>query len=169
MIELSPADADPKALRDAFACFPSGVVAVCAMIDGSPVGMEASSFTSVSLAPPLVSFCAQTASATWPRLRARPRLGISVLAEAHDSACVSLSRKTGDRFADVDWEATESGAVIVHGATAWLECDVHSEVPAGDHSIVLLQIRGMETTPGVPPLIFHGSRFRRLVALGRSA
>lgn len=169
MIELGSVDADPQALRDTFACFPSGVVAVCAMVDGAPVGMAASSFTSVSLTPPLVSFCAQTTSTTWPRLRGRPRLGISVLAEAHDSACLSLSRKTGDRFADVQWEATGGGAVVVHGATAWLDCEVYSEVPAGDHLIVLLQIHAMATTPGVPPLIFHGSRFRRLVAVSPSS
>lgn len=92
-------------LRRAFGCFPSGVTAVCALVDGEPVGMAASSFTSVSVSPPLVSVCIQNISSTWPKLRRRPRLGLSVLAEGHDAACARLASKDGDRFADVGWEA----------------------------------------------------------------
>jgi flavin reductase (DIM6/NTAB) family NADH-FMN oxidoreductase RutF len=126
--------------------------------------MAASSFTAVSLDPPLVSVCVQDTSATWPRLRARPRLGISVLAETHDDACLALSRKHGDRFAGVSWDATADGAVFVHGAAAWLDCVVETEVEAGDHRIVLLRILGAHAEPEVAPLVFHGSRFRLLAA-----
>jgi flavin reductase (DIM6/NTAB) family NADH-FMN oxidoreductase RutF len=55
-------DLDPRRLRDAFGIFPSGVVAVAASLDGRPVGLAASSFTSVSLEPPLVSI-------SWPARR----------------------------------------------------------------------------------------------------
>jgi flavin reductase (DIM6/NTAB) family NADH-FMN oxidoreductase RutF len=74
---------DDSTLRRVFGCFPSGVIAVCASIDGEPVGMAASSFTTVSVAPPLVSICVQNTSTTWPRLRECERLGVSVLAEHH--------------------------------------------------------------------------------------
>jgi flavin reductase (DIM6/NTAB) family NADH-FMN oxidoreductase RutF len=50
---------DSRTLRNAFGCFPSGVTAICAMIDREPVGMSASSFVSVSLDPPLVLVCIQ--------------------------------------------------------------------------------------------------------------
>lgn len=53
-------------LRRAFGCFPSGVTAICAEIDGEPVGVAASSFTSVSISPPLVSVCMQHTSTTRP-------------------------------------------------------------------------------------------------------
>ncbi|WP_239655155.1 flavin reductase family protein [Mycobacterium riyadhense] len=149
-------------LRRAFGCFPSGVVAVCAIADDAPLGMAASSFTSVSVAPPLVSICVQNCSTTWPRLRDRPRLGVSVLAEGHDDACISLSRKVGDRFAGVAWRSLPGGGVVVHGASAWLDCRLHAEIPAGDHLIALLEICGLEADPDIPPLVFHGSRFRRL-------
>jgi len=164
MIAFEPMTADPVLLRRAFGCFPAGVTAVCAMVDGEPVGMAASSFTSVSLAPPLVSVCIQESSATWPRLRGRPRLGISVLAEGHDEVCVRLSRKIGDRFAGVAWDRAPGGGVFVHGATAWLECSLYAEVPAGDHAVALLQVHGLRADPDAAPLVFHGSRFRRLAA-----
>ena len=72
-------------LRASFACFPSGVAAVCALIDGEPVGMVMSSFTSVSLDPPLVSVCVDLNSSTWPRLRSAPWLGVSILGEGCSS------------------------------------------------------------------------------------
>ncbi|OJY53572.1 flavin reductase family protein [Pseudonocardia sp. 73-21] len=148
-------------LRTAFGCFPSGVTAVCADVNGTPVGLAASSFTSVSVEPPLVSVCMQHTSTTWPVLRNRSRLGLSVLAEGHDDICARLARKTGDRFAGTDWVA-DDGAVFVHGATLWLSCTIHTEVPAGDHDIVLLHVLGIRADTTAAPLVFHGSRFRRL-------
>jgi len=161
--------ADAKLLRRAFGCFPSGVTAVCAMVDDGPVGMAASSFTSVSLEPPLVSVCFQASSTTWQRLRERPRLGISVLAQGQDEICMSLAQKTTDRFADVAWDHTSGGAVFVRGATAWLECSLYGEVPAGDHAVALLEIQGLQAYPTAAPLVFHGSRFRRLAGIAFEA
>ena len=165
MIEMEPVTADPALLRRAFGCFPSGVTAVCAMVGGEPTGIAASSFTSVSVAPPLVSVCVQGTSTTWPRLRSLPRLGLSVLAEEHGAACLSLSRKVGDRFDGVAWEAGVAGGVFVHGSSAWLDCSLYAELPAGDHAIALLEIHGLRAAPDTPPLIFHDSRFRRLAAV----
>lgn len=161
MTGIEPVTAGDQ-LRRAFACFPTGVTAVCAEIDGVPVGLAASSFTSVSLEPPLVSVCMQHSSRTWPALRARPRLGVSVLAEGQSDVCARLASKTGDRFAGTDWVASENGSVFVHGATAWLDCTIHAEVPSGDHVIVLLHIHALRADPDTPPLVFHGSRYRRL-------
>jgi flavin reductase (DIM6/NTAB) family NADH-FMN oxidoreductase RutF len=162
MIALQPVTSESR-LREAFGCFPSGVTAVCALIDGVPQGMAASSFTSVSLTPPLVSLCIQRTSSTWPRLRDR-RLGLSVLAEGQDDACLRLSARNGDRFHDVEWEPGPHGSVFISGSSAWLECSLHEEVPAGDHLIALLRIHGLHTAEN-PPLVFHGSRFRRLAAV----
>ncbi len=149
-------------LRDAFGCFPSGVAAICALVDGTPVGMAASSFTPVSVDPPLVSVCIQNASATWPVLKARPRLGLSVMAEGHDAVCRQLASKHGDRFAGVEWDAGPDRSVLVRGSSMWMKVSLYEEVPAGDHVIALLEVHGLETAPDTPPLIFHGSRFRRI-------
>lgn len=156
---------DPRALRNAFACYPSGVTALCAIVEGSPDGMAASTFTTVSLDPPLVSVCIQNNSATWLRLKAAERIGVSVLGEGHDSTCYSLSSKTGDRFSGVAWWASDKGAILIEGATAHLDCSVHSTINAGDHVIVLLTIHALGTSPDIEPLVFHGSRIRKLSPL----
>jgi len=153
---------DARALRDAFACYPSGVTALCAVVNGTPIGMAASSFTSVSVEPPLVSVCIQNNSATWRHLKDASRIGVSVLGANHDAACKSLSSKNGDRFAGLDWSATEQRAIFINGATAYLDCSVYTSFEAGDHAIVLLRIHALGTCPDIEPLVFHGSRLRRL-------
>ncbi|MFD5337560.1 flavin reductase family protein [Streptomyces hawaiiensis] len=162
MSPLVATPTDPAVLRQAFGCFPSGVTALCALRSGTPVGMAASTFTPVSLEPPLVSVCVQDTSSTWPKLRGQGRLGLSVLTEGQDLVCRSLAAKSGDRFADVDWQAGEDDSVYIHGANLWLDCSIHSELPGGDHTIVLLEIHGLKAEPDRAPLVFHGSRFRRL-------
>ncbi|MGF7238465.1 MAG: flavin reductase family protein [Frankia sp.] len=153
---------DARVLRQAYACFPSGVVSICGLVNTEPVGLVASSFTTVSIDPPLVSFCIQNDSTTWPRLQPLPRLGLSVLGEAHDAACRQMSAKAGDRFAGLVFETTPEGAIFIDGAPAWIECSIEDELPAGDHRIVLLRVLALTVSPAVAPLVFHGSRFASL-------
>ncbi|WP_405009860.1 flavin reductase family protein [Kitasatospora sp. NBC_01539] len=164
MRDIEPVTATDQ-LRRAFGCFPSGVTALCARGDGEPLGLAASSFTSVSMDPPLVSVCIQHTSTTWPRLREQPRLGVSVLAEGQDDVCTRLAARTGDRFAGTDWYSSDDGSVFVDGATLWLDCTIHEEVPFGDHDIVLLRIHGLSAAPDTSPLVFHASRFRSLAGI----
>ncbi|WP_306205373.1 flavin reductase family protein [Actinoplanes sp. RD1] len=155
---------DPAAVREAFACFPSGVVALAAEVDGVPEVMVASSFaTGISLEPPLVAFAAQRTSATWPRLARATRIGISVLGDAHSTTCRQLAaRDRARRFDGVAHTRLASGAVVLHDAAATLECTVHRIVPAGDHDLVLLEPIALGTDRSVLPLIFHHSALRSL-------
>lgn len=155
-------DTDPAVLRRAFGCFPTGVVAVCAMIDGSPTGMVVSSFTSVSLDPPLVSISADLGSRTWPQLRRSPKIGLSVLSGSHEAAGRSLSARIGDRFAGLETDPGAGGALYLRGAAARFQCTIDAEVRAGDHVIVVLRVAAHAADPATPPLVFHGSRFHRL-------
>ena len=153
---------DPRELRSAFAAFPSGVVAVAGTVDGREVGLAASSFTSVSLEPALLSFSVANSSSTWPVLRRAPRLGLSVLASHHDEACRQLAGPADDRFTGLPLHHGEDGAVLLRDAVATFECTVDREVPAGDHTIVLLALQAVRDRGGADPLIFHRSRFPQL-------
>lgn len=152
----------PAALREAFGHIPAGVVAIAAHSDGVRLGMAASTFVPVSLDPPLVSFCVQNSSQTWPKLAQLPTLGISVLGESHDDAARTLAARTGDRFAGLSTVASGSGAVFVDGTCLWLEGAVAQLVPAGDHTIVILRVLDITTHADVAPMVFHRSGFRRL-------
>ncbi|HSV41120.1 MAG TPA: flavin reductase family protein [Nocardioidaceae bacterium] len=154
-------DLDPGRLRDAFGVFPSGVVAVAAKVDGMLTGLAASSFTSVSLDPPLVSFSIAKTSKTWPDLRRAGHLGITILAEHHGSICRQLAGPVDERFDGVAISASSDGAVTLDEGLARFDCTVYREVEAGDHLVILLELHAVEHSVG-QPLVFHRSAFGRL-------
>jgi flavin reductase (DIM6/NTAB) family NADH-FMN oxidoreductase RutF len=168
MIELD--DAGPtgehtntEALRCSYERFPTGVMAMCAMYDGDPIGLAVSSFNTVSAEPPLVAICVQHTSCAWPLLAASPRIGLSVLAADQEELCWQLATLgVFDPFTGAAWSATPNGAVLVAGAAAWLECNIHDVSTAGDHELVLLRVRRHRANGDVAPLVFHASGFHRL-------
>lgn len=157
-------DVSAPSLREAFAQFPSGVAALAGYADGVKEGLAASSFTvGVSLEPPLVAFAVQNTSRTWPRLRQADRIGVSILGENQTGVCRQLASKNGDRFADQALRTSDDGAIFFDDAAVWLDTTVYSELPAGDHHMVLLQVHGVAHAPKAPePLVFHRSQFRNL-------
>jgi flavin reductase (DIM6/NTAB) family NADH-FMN oxidoreductase RutF len=155
--------ASPAELRAVFAAFPTGVAAVAAMSGSAPIGLAASSFVPVSLDPPLVSVCIARTSTTWPALRTAARLGISVLGHHQEWVSRQLSATGADRFTGLSWRATADGAVLLAESSAWFDCGVEREIPAGDHEIVLLGVHDLGAS-GIMPLVFHGSTYRSLQA-----
>jgi flavin reductase (DIM6/NTAB) family NADH-FMN oxidoreductase RutF len=152
-------DLDPGRLRKVFGVFPSGVVAVAAAVDGGHVGLAASSFTSVSLDPPLVSFSVATTSRTWPTLRRADHLGVTILAEHHDQACRQLAGAVEHRFDGLPLTTSAEGAVTLDDGLARFDCTIHDEVEAGDHLIVLLRVHDVDHADNSQPLVFHRSGF----------
>jgi flavin reductase (DIM6/NTAB) family NADH-FMN oxidoreductase RutF len=153
---------DSTHLRRVLGTYPTGVAAIAAFVSGRPVGMAASSFTSVSLRPPLVSVCIAHTSTTWPQLSDATRLGVNVLSAEQHHAGRQMSSRQGDRFRGLTWRVTELGAVLIDGANAWLECSIDRTIRAGDHDIVVLRVHDLEADHERTPLVFHASRFRRL-------
>jgi flavin reductase (DIM6/NTAB) family NADH-FMN oxidoreductase RutF len=151
-----------RVLRDAFGTFPSGVVAVAGRIGGQLVGIAASSFTSISLDPALVSFSVAKTSNTWPALRDAGQLGISVLADHHDTLCRQLAGPADQRFDGLALHTSPLGAVLLDEAVATFTCSLEQEVEAGDHIIVVLCVCEVSADGDRAPLVFHRSGFQRL-------
>lgn len=157
---------DQAALRKAFAQYPSGLAAIAAHVDGADQVLVVASFSvGISLSPPLVSFAVQRSSTTWPLLRQARTLGVSVLAAGQSGLCSQLAGKDkGARWNGVAIQRCDSGAVFIEDTALCLDCAIHAEHPAGDHVIVLLEVKSYCNTAAVEPLVFHGSRFRTLEA-----
>jgi flavin reductase (DIM6/NTAB) family NADH-FMN oxidoreductase RutF len=155
-------DLDPARLRKAFGIFPTGVVAVAAEVDGQLTGLAASSFTGVSLDPPLVSFSVARSSKTWPDLRRASHLGVTILADHHGDVCRQLAGPIEHRFDGIAVSASDQGAVTLDEGLARFDCTIYREVAAGDHVIVLLELHAVEHPETGSPLIFHRSGFGRL-------
>ena len=153
---------EARVLRDAFSTFPSGVVAVAGRVGGQLIGIAASSFTSISLDPALVSFSVAKTSNTWPALRDAGQLGISVLADHHDALCRQLAGPAEQRFDDLALHTSPKGAVLLDEAVATFTCTLQQEVEAGDHMIVVLHVCEVSADGDRAPLVFHRSGFQRL-------
>lgn len=150
-------------VRAAFNNCPAAVGAICAVVDGVPRGMIASSIAvGVSYDPPLVLFSAQKNSRTWPHLRLADRVGISILSEDQGDVCRNLSSRRDDRFEGVAVHRTAEGAMFVHGSTGWLDCTIQSVSDAGDHEVVLFHVLSVSVAEQIKPLIFHRMQFRPL-------
>lgn len=161
-------DLDPRRLREAFGIFPSGVVALAAQVDGRPVGLAASSFTSVSLDPPLVSVNLARSSKTWPDLRRSTHLGVTVLADHHAAVCRALAGPVDRRFDDVTFTVGAGGAITLDEGLARFSCTVYREVDAGDHVLILLQLHAVDHVGASAgsPLVFHRSGFGTFLGSG---
>lgn len=149
-------------LRELFGSFPSGVAALAAGALDDPVLLIVSTFqTGVSIDPPLVMFAITKTSTSWPALRNRERLGVSILSDDHAGQVRRLSQKSPDRFAGVALERGQRGELYLDGAVTRMSCTVHGEHDAGDHTVVLLRVEEF-STQDAEPLIFHRSGFHRL-------
>ena len=161
----SPAAAAPHArsFRDALGRFATGVAFITAAPDGELAGLIVNSLASVSLEPPLVSFCPSRSSLTWSRMRRARRFGVNLLGEEHERFAACATRAGADRFADLDWELGQGGVPLVTDALATLECEIVAEHPTGDHWIVVGRADSLRIAPIKDPLIFFAGAFRALV------
>ena len=139
---------DERALRAAFGRFATGVTFVSTTVDGTPLGLIVSSFTAVSLEPPLVSFCPARDSLTWRRMRRSGAFTIRVLGPQHARFARRAAEPGADRFAD-----------SLGDALAVIRCDLEAEHAAGDHSIVVGRVRHLEVCVDSPPLVYFAGAF----------
>lgn len=153
------------ALREAYSHFPQGMVLVAAEIGGVRHGLIASTFTvGVSLEPPLVSLAVQHSSRTWPVLREHGHLGVTVLGlrQAPFARQLASTDRTR-RFDGLDVTVDPRGALTLQDAPAWMTVQVHDQMRAGDHDMVLLEVLDIDSLPGAEAIVFHRSRFKELV------
>jgi flavin reductase (DIM6/NTAB) family NADH-FMN oxidoreductase RutF len=153
---------DPRAFRDALGRYATGVAFITATSDGEPAGLIVNSLTSVSLEPPLVSFCPSRTSLTWSRMRRAGRFGVNVLGQ-HDEHFAKRATPAGaNRFAGLNWELGRGGAPLLTDALATLECEIVAEHPTGDHWIVVGQVDHLRISPIDDPLVFFAGAFRTM-------
>jgi flavin reductase (DIM6/NTAB) family NADH-FMN oxidoreductase RutF len=145
-----------EAFREACAKFATGVaVATVRASDGTPHGLTVSSFTAVSIDPPLILVCIDYACTFIEHFRASTHFGVNVLAESQRELSIIFAEKPEGRFDGVEWYSSESGVPLLRNCLTTIECRVSSIVEAGDHAIFLAQVVDAESRDGVPLLYFN--------------
>ncbi len=155
---------DGARFRLAMGTYLTGVTVITAF-DGEPVGLAANSFTSVSLDPPLVSFCPALSSSTWPRIERAGSFCVNVLAEDQEDVSRVFATPGADRFSAFEWQgAPVTGAPVISGCLAWMECTTEAVHPGGDHVIVVGRVVALGVTePPGGPLAYYRGGYRALV------
>ncbi|KAB1145209.1 flavin reductase family protein [Streptomyces luteolifulvus] len=159
----TPQLASPDLLRSVFRRHAAGVAVITAHGDGGPVGFTATSLTSVSAEPPLLSFSIGTGSSSWPAVAESDHVGVHILGEHQQDLAATFARSGADRFgAPTAWREGPEGVPVLDDVLAWLVCRVIGRVPAGNHRIVLAEVvHGDPAGPG-RPLLYHQGRFNGL-------
>ncbi|NRQ37401.1 flavin reductase family protein [Nonomuraea sp. NN258] len=156
---------DAEGYRRALAVHAAGVVIITAQSDGIPVGLTATSFSSVSLDPPLVSFYVDRTSTTWPRLGAADHFAVNVLASDQAELAARFARRGTDRFAEpTRWRAGPLGAPLLQDVSAHLICLPHETMDVGDHVLVVGMVAEARVHRPGRPLLYHQGRFGRFIA-----
>lgn len=155
---------DSAQLREVLGNHPTGVSVITAIDStGHPCGMAVGSFTSVSLGPALIGYFPDRASTSFPRIRTSSSFCVNILAAEQEWLCRTFSTPSDDKFRHVDWRPAPSGSPVLDGASAWIDCDLHSVIDTGDHYLVLGAVRTFAGRPDANPLIFHRRQYGRFV------
>ena len=152
---------NPATFRTVLGHFATGVTAITAVDGEEPVGMACNSFTSVSLEPPLVLFCAAKSSTTWPRIQAAGKWAANILDEDGEEVCRLFAQKGADRFARIAYAPGRTGSPILEDALAFADCETIAEHDAGDHVIVVGRVIELGYQHEGKPLLFYRGGYGR--------
>jgi flavin reductase (DIM6/NTAB) family NADH-FMN oxidoreductase RutF len=130
-----------------------------------PAGFTATSFTSVSLEPPLVSFCLAHSASAWPAVQAAATVAVHVLTQEQELVARTFATRGIDRFAAHGaWHPGPDGVPLLDGVLATIVCRVTRRVEAGDHTIVLAspELGEHHADVAAAPLVYHDGRYAAL-------
>lgn len=159
---------EPLRFREALGHYASGITVITSQIEEEPVGFTCQSFYSVSMSPPLVSFSVMAGSASYPRIRQAGRFAVNILSGEQAGISNQFARRGTDKWQGVQWQASPLGNPIIAGSLHWLDCEIHAEHVAGDHLIVIGEVKALnlQQTAATQPLLYFKGQYCNIAAHG---
>lgn len=156
-----------QGFKDALACWASGVCVVTTRsTDGLMYGLTVSSFSSLSLDPPLILVCIDNRNRFSAMVRESGGFGVSMLHTGQEPASnyfAQPGREPTSDFVEIDGAYTQMGQPVIEGSMAWLACELHSAEEVGDHTIVIGRV--VETFAGEgDPLVYYRRAYRTVTS-----
>ena len=156
---------DKQTFRDALGAFPSGVTIVSTTdAEGRHWGFTASSFSSVSMDPPLVLVCIANTADSHPAFVQAKRYAINILSQSQADVAMHFARKGVDKFEAHEFHYGDPDAPqppVLPGAMASLICTAHDIYEAGDHTVLIGKVEAVERNDA-KPLVYFDRGFRNL-------
>jgi flavin reductase (DIM6/NTAB) family NADH-FMN oxidoreductase RutF len=123
--------------------------------------MTVNSFTSVSLSPPLILVGVDHKTRVLAYMRAADFFGVNILAYDQRNLSEHFARSGHDRFSNIAWSPGKTGAPLIPGALAQVECGLRQTVEAGDHTLFIGEVLCAWWRDG-RPLLYFDSRYEQL-------
>lgn len=159
-------DAESSRLRSMMGRFATGVTVVAARHGPLLAGMTANGIASISIDPPLMMASIGQQSETHRAMVGSHAFAVSVLAEDQQALAECFAQPTTavklTRFCDAEWHEAETGSPILEGAIAYFDCRLIERHAGGDHTIFVGEIVAAGYREDAAPLLWFGSRYRRL-------
>lgn len=152
--------------REALARFATGVTVVTAPARDGPHGVTVNAFASLSLDPPLVLVCIERGKYSHAVLESSGVFAVNILASEQEAVSrffASANRPEGpDAFRGIPYRPGGTGAPLLDGCVANLECRVVAQYPGGDHSIFVGAVEAAEVDASRSPLVYYNRAYHRL-------
>lgn len=141
----------PTELRQVMAAWTTGVAVITTCHRERPTGLVSTSFTSVSLDPPLVSWCVDRGSTSFDIWSRAEGFAVHILSADEADLVSRFARRGGDKFQNLDWRPGITGAPLLAAGVARLECRTHTRYDGGDHLILLgrVLVTGRRSAPAL--------------------
>lgn len=145
------------------ASFASGVTVITSRgPDGVPRGLTASAFCSVSLEPRLCLVSVDLRSESVAAIKESDGFVVNILASDQEEISRRFASKLPDKYEGISYrDGAVTGAPILDGVLAWIECKVYETVPGGDHVVFIGEIQDGQANDGLPLVYFRG-QYRQL-------
>jgi flavin reductase (DIM6/NTAB) family NADH-FMN oxidoreductase RutF len=156
---------DPGSYRKVVGRFAAGVAIVTTRLGDDDHAMTINSFTSVSLDPLLVLFCAEKVARFHDAVMEAGLWGVSVLPASMEDASrffAHRGRPLNGQISRWPHHRGESGVALFDGAIATVECATTAVHDGGDHSIVVGAVTALGTPSDGAPLLYHEGRYKSL-------
>lgn len=161
---------DPQTYRRVLGQYPTGVCVVTAISPEHGLsGMVVGSFTSVSLDPPLIAFFPAKSSTSWPKIEAAGHFCVNILSADQEDVCRTFFATSGDKFTGLKTTPASSGAPVIDGAVAWIDCAIDRVDDAGDHYLVMGRVLELGTATAALPLLFFQGGYGRFAPMSLAA
>ena len=157
---------EPLRFREALGHYASGITVITSLIDDEPVGFTCQSFYSVSMEPPLVSFSVMSTSNSYPGIRRAGRFAVNILSGEQIGISNQFARRGSDKWHGVEWQGSPLGNPLIAGSLHWLDCEIHAEHAAGDHLIVIGEVKALnlQQATATQPLLYFKGQYCNLAA-----
>jgi flavin reductase (DIM6/NTAB) family NADH-FMN oxidoreductase RutF len=148
---------DSSTFRSVLGRFASGVTILTARDEsGVDHGMTVSAFCSLSLEPPLVLMCIEHRATINAAFETASRFAVNFLTAEQESIARRFAEKVDDRFEGLGYQRGITGAVLLDGILAYVECELECRYPGGDHTIFVGRVVAADAYDARPLLYYRG-------------